>query len=342
MQIAGDLYNLYKSRNDFEAALHYHEIYKMQQDSLLNKKNIEDVTRITERYEFDKERERLQAERARESLLLQEEIKRQDLSQTYFLIGLIISFGLIAALLRMYFKKRQANDALVKLNEEKNVLIGVVAHDLRSPLNNVISLVPLVRENVKILNQEVVQFFELINQSTARMKDMINRVLDINAIESHKININLEVCDLAQLLDNVAENYKSTAEPKRINIEHGFVKDKYLARVDKNYLIQVLDNLVSNAIKFSPHGTTVKLDVYEAMGKVNAIIQDEGPGFSEDDKKQIFERYNVLSAKPTGGESSTGLGLSIVKRYIEAMKGIITLDSKLGQGSKFILQFNAI
>ena len=105
---------------------------------------------------------------------------------------------------------------------------------------------------------------------------------------------------------------------------------------------QVFENLISNAIKFSPPHKAVKVILAKDNGKARAEIIDEGPGLTEEDKKKVFGKFQRLSAKPTGGEHSTGLGLSIVKKYVEAMNGKVWCESEHGKGANFIVEFNRV
>ena len=106
---------------------------------------------------------------------------------------------------------------------------------------------------------------------------------------------------------------------------------------DKSYLSRILDNLISNAIKFSPHGTSMKVEASLENGGIRFSVRDQGPGFSEADKKDLFKKFKKLSARPTGGESSNGLGLAIVKILVDRLGGKIQLNSAQGQGSEFII-----
>lgn len=234
------------------------------------------------------------------------------------------------------------NNELLQLNEEKNTLISVVAHDLRMPLNHIKGFLNLFKMENPELAQQNSEYIDAMTDASNRMSEMISRVLDINAIESKKINLKMEVANIHEILEYVEKNTQMLASKKRIDISSHYTSEKLFARVDRNYLIQVLENLVSNAIKFSPKGTTVYLSL-EKIGKVLEIsVRDEGPGISESDQKRLFFQFQKLSAKPTGGEVSTGLGLSIVKKYVEAMEGSIRCESKLGEGTQFVVTFEAL
>lgn len=105
-------------------------------------------------------------------------------------------------------------------------------------------------------------------------------------------------------------------------------------------MTQVYENLISNAIKFSPANKNINVKIWEDGEKIRSIISDEGPGISKEDQKKLFGKFQVLSTKPTGGEKSTGLGLSIVKKYIEAMKGKVWCESEPGKGAHFYIDLD--
>ena len=102
---------------------------------------------------------------------------------------------------------------------------------------------------------------------------------------------------------------------------------------------QVIENLVSNAVKYSPPGKAIRVHVHRDTALARCEVQDEGPGLSESDKARLFGTFARLSALPTGGEQSTGLGLSIVKKLVESMKGRVWCESELGKGATFIIEF---
>jgi signal transduction histidine kinase len=133
------------------------------------------------------------------------------------------------------------------------------------------------------------------------------------------------------------ENNQPAANRKSINLRIGTSPELW-ARADRAATLQILDNLISNALKYSPPNTTVHIHTLPEQNYVLVKIRDEGPGISEADQRKLFQKFSRLSARPTGGESSTGLGLSIVKRLAEAMGGTIQCHSALGAGATFILR----
>ena len=230
------------------------------------------------------------------------------------------------------------NDELLALNMEKNNLIGIVAHDLKSPLNQIKGLVTIVKMSTDPSNTEALHCIDMIAKSATRLNELIAKILDVEAIESKKINLTLEKVNLSLVLKNLANRHIPSARQKQIEIFCSLEKDVY-AQVDKEYVEQVFENLLSNAVKFSPSFRNIYVNLSAKDGKVLGEIKDEGPGLSDDDKKKLFGKYQKLSARPTANETSTGLGLSIVKKFVEAMNGEIWCVSTEGKGVSFFVAF---
>lgn len=230
------------------------------------------------------------------------------------------------------------NEELLSLNNEKNNLIGIVAHDLKSPLNQIRGLLSIMRLTTGNLSEEALSYIDMMEKSSGRLSDMIAKILDVEAIESQQLKLVPEDVDLAELLEGLAERYKLAASQKQIQIQLD-VCTGYLVRLDRGYADQVFENLLSNAIKFSPHERSIWINLQPHNGNIRCEIKDEGPGLTESDKKKLFGKYQKLSARPTGNETSTGLGLSIVKKFVEAMQGKIWCESVEGQGASFFVSF---
>jgi len=255
-----------------------------------------------------------------------------------FFLGLAFENGRV----RAHAKMQQAlkalatsNQELVYLNKEKNEFLGIAAHDLRNPLSVILGNAELLR----ILNnpEETEKLSGLIIISAERMRGLINNLLDVNMIEEGKFASNIESCDMAALTRECVEHNHASAWQKQIKIEMQATNGIYAAS-DKLATAQVLDNLVSNAIKYSFRHTSVHIRLY-TEGKYSIVsVRDEGPGISPDDQTRLFQKFSRLSARPTGGESSTGLGLAIAKRLAEAMSGSVECESTLNAGTTFKLR----
>jgi signal transduction histidine kinase/ligand-binding sensor domain-containing protein len=232
------------------------------------------------------------------------------------------------------------NQKLIELNNEKSSIIGIVAHDLKNPLTSAFTMANILKSESDNLDEEQVQCITVIEKSINRMNDMINRLLDIRKIEDKISELKLEKVNLRKVIKDVNSNLSNEINRKQINLS--IEAEELYAQVDPDYAIQVFENLLSNAIKFSPPQKEVKVILAKDNGKARAEIKDEGPGLTEEDKKKIFGKFQRLSAKPTGGEQSTGLGLSIVKKYVEAMNGKVWCESEQGKGANFIVEFNRV
>ncbi|QSE96864.1 sensor histidine kinase [Fulvivirga lutea] len=232
----------------------------------------------------------------------------------------------------------EKNEELINLNNEKNNLIGIVAHDLKSPLNQIEGLVSLIKLTSQ-LEGETLQFVETISTSVGRLNAMITKILDTEAIESKKLNLKMEEVDLVKILERLIKNFKHTAESKQLKIVNEIKVKKAVTTLDESYCNQIFENLISNAIKFSPTNRSIFIRLTKEKEGFLAEVKDEGQGLTKSDLKKLFGKYQKLSAQPTGNETSTGLGLSIVKKYVEGMKGEIWCESEHGQGASFFVKF---
>jgi signal transduction histidine kinase len=262
-------------------------------------------------------------------------------------IGLIIFMFIVGMLFESLREQARAqteealarlkisNDQLIALNNEKNEFLGIAAHDLKNPLSTIIMGAGMLAS--KDCASQSAQITEAIGDAGRRMHHLITNLLDVNAIEEGRFLTKLERCDLAKLTKSGVEQNLPNAERKEIALvfEPG---GEFAVRADPNATTQILDNLISNAVKYSPKRTTVSIRAYIERGHACVAVQDEGPGISEADRAKMFGKFARLSARPTGGESSNGLGLSIVKRLAEAMSGTVECQSKLGEGSTFIVR----
>src|SRR5260370_7897078 len=186
-------------------------------------------------------------------------------------------------------------------------------------------------------NEEVCDAAAKIKKSANLMFALVSNLLDVNRIEQNKMEVNLEPCDLRETVRLTVENYRQRALVKQIQLHFDETERPPLVVADAIQLVQIMDNLVSNAVKYSPNGKNVYVRVYQIYRRVRAEVKDEGPGISAEDQKRLFGKFARLSARPTAGEHSTGLGLAIVKRLVESMHGEVWCESHLGSGAAFLV-----
>ena len=227
------------------------------------------------------------------------------------------------------------NLELNALNIEKNEMIGIVAHDLKNPLTSALTISELFGSEDVTEDQK--EYLGLITKSLNRMNGLVAKILEIKVLESSSLKTNYSNVDLKQVTEQVISALRIQSDNKKIRIVAKL--DEVVASFDRSLIVQIIDNLLSNAIKFSDHNTVVHVTLKEDNQTIRFEIDDEGPGIMEEDKPQLFQKFQKLNARPTDGESSTGLGLSIVKKYVEAMHGKVWCESEFGKGAKFIVEF---
>ena len=232
------------------------------------------------------------------------------------------------------------NEALIRLNQEKNEFLGIAAHDLKNPLSAIQGMAEYIQEEIEELpRDEIVDSAHMIEESAKKMFQLVTNLLDVNAIESGKVNISPEIVDIFPIMQTLVKEYTERAKNKNIRIHFEFSESHYPAFVDKHTTQQVLDNLISNAVKYSPTEKSIYTRIVAGQKAVRCEIKDEGQGLSIEDQQKLFGKFTRLTAKPTGGEHSTGLGLFIVKKLVDAMHGKVWCESELGKGALFIVEF---
>jgi len=243
--------------------------------------------------------------------------------------------------IRKLQKKLQAqNEQLIVLNQDKNEFLGIAAHDLKNPLSAIQGTAELMESNYEEMSKEEIgDMVNMISMSSRQMFELIKNLLDVNAIESGKVNISLSFVDIQPAVQWLVNNYTERAKMKNITMQFHHEEKQYQAFIDYNSIYQVLDNLVSNAIKYSPQGKKVFIRLTQNDQEVCCEVQDEGPGLSESDQKKLFGKFARLTPQPTGEELSTGLGLFIVKKLVDAMNGSVLCESELGKGTIFRITF---
>ncbi len=234
---------------------------------------------------------------------------------------------------------KKAYKKVLELNEEKNEFLGIAAHDLKNPLIAISSFADILKTDKDLPEKQQHDFLDEIMNASRHMFAIVKNLLDVNAIEQGNLNTKMESISLKLILREVVAQYKEAASRKNINIIEQHVTEKFNVNADYNLSLQIIQNILSNAIKFSPVNKNIFLTVRspEDLTMIEVCIKDEGPGFTDADKKKMFQKFSRLSARPTGGEHSTGLGLSIVKKLVEMLGGAIRIESEAGKGAEFII-----
>jgi len=239
----------------------------------------------------------------------------------------------------------QQNKDLLKLNNEKNALLAIAAHDLKNPLQAILGSAELIERKIVNENIEInTELIENIKYSSKKAINIIVDLLDVQAMEEGRLQLKMELVDARDVVIESIDEFLQAANKKHVKLNYDEDDNECKIITDKNKLTRVIDNLISNAIKFSTPGTEVKIsckniNIGTNEDIIRITVSDQGPGFSKDDLKHLYSKFSKLSARPTGEESSTGLGLSIVKKMTDLLGGIVELETKAGIGSTFKLSF---
>ncbi len=234
--------------------------------------------------------------------------------------------------------QKQAIAELEAAQQMKDRLLRIASHDLRSPLSNVRLVQMLLRDYVAD-EPEALEILDTLQVTVEKMKAIIEEFLDVSAYQGSGIDIRLGRVEVADVAGGVVAQYSRMAFDKEIALTAYDMPGVALA--DRARLEQVLNNLVSNAIKYSPRGTAVSVWSDDYGARIRVSIADQGPGIPQDERDRLFKEFSKLSTRPTGGEASSGLGLWIVKQMVTLQGGEVGVDCPPEGGSIFWVEFPA-
>jgi signal transduction histidine kinase len=240
------------------------------------------------------------------------------------------------ARIRTHLQNRLLVEQLNKASEAKNRLLGMAAHDLRNPLASIRGLAEFLRDGtVGPLAPGQLDLVNTIHEASQSMLHLVNELLDIAVIEAGELKIRPEVCALGPLIENsiYLNNINAARKNTRIVLRPGSLPPP--TRLDPQKMRQVLDNLLSNAAKFSPAGSTITVQTAIEGTDFSISVRDQGPGIPEGERHHLFQDFGLTSVRPTGGEPSTGLGLAICRKIVEAHGGRIGAENLAGGGCDF-------
>lgn len=231
---------------------------------------------------------------------------------------------------------QKRNEELSRLNNTKNQLLGMAAHDLRNPLGIILGYTNLLISSLggKVDDKSILKL-EHIKKSSGSMLNLINELLDISAIESGKVQLNLSQQNLVKLIENIISLNQIFYDKKQITLQFKHEKDIPDIICDPQKIEQVITNLLTNALKFSRPDTTVEISITKHHQEILVAVKDQGIGIPESEIPKLFQTFSRTSAKSTAGEPSTGLGLAIAKKIVAEHKGKIWAESEVGKGSTF-------
>ncbi|MEJ7737592.1 MAG: tetratricopeptide repeat protein [Chitinophagaceae bacterium] len=335
------LARLFSRKGNYEEAFKYQQKWYSIDTSLVNSEINHSIVGLQEKYNA--------REREHQNLLLSAAIEKEKL-RSQNIAFLAIAAGLVAALIAgSLIQKRRANkkllqvnelitrqnDMLAVLNSEKNSLISIVSHDLSGPFASIKMWGHILQADNAYLNNDQRKAVERIVSSTQNGERLIRTILDVEKAETNQHIVNLEEFDLNILAENLVSDCMSTAAKKGIHLHIERSSSPAYIISDRQLVTRIFENLLSNAMKFTPAGKNVWLKLTDEKKTVNIEVKDEGVGIPPEDLPNLYSKYSKISSRPTNGEASTGLGLSIVKRLVEEINGKIQCQSIVGIGSNF-------
>jgi signal transduction histidine kinase len=236
---------------------------------------------------------------------------------------------------KMEQQLRELNQNLTKVNEDKNNFLGIASHDLKNPLHSIFGIATLMKLDSANFTKNQHEYLTMIFDTINKMNELIDQLLDVSRIEQGKALTQKKEVDLVSLVSQTADSFQVQATNKNIQLLFNDHPSSLSASTDSTVLNQILENLISNALKFSPQNKKITIHLRPTHDRAIIDVSDEGPGIKPEEFPRLFGKFQRLSARPTAGENSTGLGLSIVKELVQALDGKISCQSRVGVGTTF-------
>lgn len=332
--ILSSLLWLYKAKGDYKNAFKYSLAYSELQDSLANKLNSSKASGYLNL--FQKELEKKNHELARKN----DELNRKIISRQKALIALIVigALLLIALIIVLYLSnihRKKMNDKLKELNASKDKFFSIIGHDLRQPFNSILGYTNLLIDEFDELSvDEKKQYLGSIKNSANNSFKLLDNLLQWARLQAGRIEINKEIIDPNYLIKNTVKLLGGVAEEKNIKIDT-FLEKGLTAYADESMVSMIIRNLITNAIKFTNNGGKIKITSSSHNKSIIVSVEDDGVGISKEDLANLFKIDVQHSTPGTDKEKGTGLGLILVKEFLDKNNGKIRVVSELGKGSIF-------
>ncbi len=356
MPLYQQIAQVHEVRGDIQKALAAQKAFIAQSQQLFEEQSHARYALLESRYHAE-EREREIGVLRTQAELSERLIERERSFRRVLVVTVLLALLLATVLGFRYWERvlvgrrlQQARDTLREALEDaerarkraeeadriKTEMLGIAAHDLRNPMSSILGFADLICSETSSL-QNAQRHAGVIVNAAQRTLRLLTDLLESAAFDAGRVELRLTTLDLSELVGEAIERQRARANAKQQRIEFSGANNA-LVRADSDRLHQVLDNLLSNAIKFSKVEGRIEVQVFNTEHEVRIEVRDSGPGFKSEDRRLLFQRFQRLSARPTGGETSTGLGLSIVRDLVQMHGGLVRAES-LGenQGSAFIV-----
>ena len=326
---------VYDSLGDFKNAYKYHVSYKTLSDSLRNQTNKSRMTELEEKYQNEQKQQEIELLSAENQIALLE-IQKQESFRNYLIVAALLLALLIAVVYNRYQIKVRANAKLKELDHIKTNFFTNISHEFRTPLTLILS--PVQKLLQKERDGETSNQLKIIHRNASRLTELINELMDLSKLEAGKLELKISENNLKGLLQVSAASFDSLAAANQLQFRVDIDEAPALAFYDEDKVLKILNNLLSNAFKFTPKEGSVELRA-EIKNKIAYIsVADTGPGIAKEEQALIFERF-YQSSPSTSHTIGTGVGLTLSKEFALLHKGDIEIKSEIGKGTKFTLHF---
>jgi signal transduction histidine kinase len=237
---------------------------------------------------------------------------------------------------------REAKEAAEEANEAKSMFLANMSHELRTPLNILLSTTQLIslylREDELIDRNKIQGKVDMQVQNCYRLLRLVNNLIDITKIDSGYFSLNLSRCNIIEVVEEITLSVAEYIENKGIGLIFDTEVEEKIMNCDLDTIERILLNLISNAVKFTPEGGSIKVNIKDLGNKIQIIVTDTGIGIKEDKLDVIFERFKQIDSLLTRKREGSGIGLSLVKALVEMHKGDIYVKSEYQKGSEFVIE----
>ncbi|MEO1054091.1 MAG: tetratricopeptide repeat protein [Bacteroidota bacterium] len=333
--ILSGLHKLYDAMEDYPRAYQYLSDIKVLDDSLFEANEKVKIAEIEEKYQNqqkEQEIELLSAENEIASL----ELQKQENLRNYLIVAAFLLVLLIGVVYNRYQLKARANAKLRELDTLKTGFFTNISHEFRTPLTLILS--PLQRLLQKNNDVETKEALAIIHRNAAVLTELTNQLLDLSKLEAGKLNLTVAPQDFKAFIKVLIASFESLAVAQKVEFITEIEAAPEDAYFDEDKVQKILNNLLSNAFKFTSKEGSVTIRATHGEGRLTISVQDTGMGISQEDQKLIFKRFHQNSTN-TPNAAGTGVGLTLSKELALLHKGDITVESEPGQGATFILQF---
>lgn len=252
----------------------------------------------------------------------------------------VVSIAIDNALL--YQNIERTNIRLKELDKLKDEFVSIASHELRTPLTAIKSYIWMILNKSKNLDSQVRGYLEIASQETEHLIKLVGNMLTISRIESQRLELTLENIDLFILIKQIYNTLKIKADEKNLTFILAPYPEKLIVNADKDKLSEVFENIIGNALKYTPAGGNISIHFTTEKNNVQVHVSDTGPGIAKENLSKLFQKFARLDESEQNRTPGTGLGLYISKQIVELHKGLISVDSQVGKGSTFTVELPLI